>query len=324
MNKKLRSSLVGLSALALVLAGTLYAPSQAAKKLPVRIAHQLKIDAAKQSGLSAAQRGTLSKKLKNTSHLTGFYCFVNHAEGISSDDLAKVTRSATAACTAARKLTKNLRFEGLFISDNRRFRGTNYELYIQVDSPRKVSFANVVGIDTTLPKSSKSLKFNAKYRIPAGPTTAVPGGTFVGWNTQADGLGISYQPGQKIKVKYPIQLHPMYVGFTMLLNIVSLDSESGSSYKVSYDLPTTRTEGLFTTRTSSSSQTISVSSLSGKVIVLNVPGIADRSSLTLSAGLSIQEVWYGVSPDITDGESTLFYISYDRSGTITFNHVSQF
>jgi hypothetical protein len=323
MNKKLRSSLIGFSALALVFTGVLHAPSQAVKKLPVRIDQQLKIDAAKQSGLSAAQRGTLSKKLKNSSHLTRFFCFVDNAEGLSSGDLTKVTNSATAACSAARKLTKNLRFEGIFFRDSNRQRGTNYVLDILVNSPRKVTFANVYGIVTTLPKNSKSLKFNAKYKIPAGPTTAVPGGTFVGWNTQADGLGVSYQPGQKLKVKFPVQLHPMYVGYTMLLNIVSLDAEFGSSYRLSFDLPTTDVNGLWATRTSSSSQTFSVSNLSGKVIILTVPGIADRSSLTLSAGLSIQEVWYGPNPDISNGETTSFYISYDRNGTITFDHVDQ-
>jgi hypothetical protein len=323
MNKKLRSSLISFSALALVFTGVLHSPSQAVKKLPVRIDQQLKIDAAKQSGLSTAQRGTLAKKLNNSSHLTRFYCFVDNAEGLSSGDLTKVTNSATAACSATRKLTKNLRFEGIFFRDNNRQRGTNYILEILVDSPGKVTFANVSGIVTSLPKDSKSLKFNAKYKIPAGPTTAVPGGTFVGWNTQADGLGISYQPGQKLKVKYPVQLHPMYVGYTMLLNIVSLDAEFGSSFKVSFDLPTTVSGGLSTTNTFSSSQTISVSNLPGKVIILNAPGIADRSSLTLSAGLSIQDVWYGPSPDISNGESTFFYISYDRNGTITFDHVDQ-
>lgn len=307
----------------MVLTGVLYAPSQAAKKLPSTITQQLKIDAAKQSGLSAAQRGTLSKKLKNSSHLTSFACVVDYAKGLSSSDSTKVTNSATAACSAARKLTKNLRFEGIFFSDNNRQRGTNYELDIYVNVPRKVSFANVSGIVTTLPKDSKTLKFNAKYKIPAGPTTAVPGGTFAGWNTQADGLGISYQPGQKLKVKFPVQLHPMYVGFTLLLNVVSLDAEFGSSYRVFFDVPTTEVDGFPTSLTSSSSQTISVSNLSGKVITLIVPGIADRSSLTLSAGLSIQEVWYGPDPNISNGETTLFYISYDRSGTITFDHVDQ-
>jgi hypothetical protein len=319
MNSKLRSSLVALSALALVLTGTLHVPSQAAKKLPQNVYHEFKMNTSSNARLTATQLNAYKSKLTNYSHLTGITCTIRHARNISSANLEIVTRAAASACSTARKQTKNLKFDELNVYDDRRITGTNYTLEVTIHSPRTVSFSYAAGVDTTLPKESKILKLNEKFKLPAGPATAVTGGSFVGWNTDADGRGTDYQAGQSIKVKHAIKLHPKYVGYTINFNIVSLDTAIGSNYQLRYYAPGTDNykRPLF-----SDSQPAYVSTTRNKVTI-NVPGtVYDTSAFTVTNGLSVALTGSGSCPDIlaVDNECTVFEITYTTNGTVTFDY----
>jgi hypothetical protein len=318
MNSKLRSSLIGLSALALVLTGTLYAPSQAAKKLPKDIYQQFMLNAASNSPLTAAQLGTLRSKLTNSSHLTEISCSVRHARNISAADVERVTRSATAACSAARKQTKNLRLDRFTLNPDKRLTGTNYTLEIVVDIPRTVSFAFADGINTSLPKESKILKFNEAYKLPSGPSTVVSGGSFVGWNTKDDGRGVDYQAGQTIRVKYATKLYPKYVGDTINFNILSLDTSVGSNYQLLYYSPGDEN---YQRPVFSESQPAFVTT-ERNTITMYVPGfLVDTSAITVTNGLSVAFAGGGTCPDISavDNQCSSFTITYTTSGTVTFD-----
>jgi hypothetical protein len=321
MNKKLRTSLVGFSALALVLAGTLYAPSQAAKKLPSNIKHTIQLDASSKSKLNATQVASFRKKIVNASHLTKVDCVILHAESMSSGNLAKVTRAAQTACQSARKANPNLKLEDISFRGSSRIKGTKFNLELKVYAARTVSFKKALGINTPLPKKSKILKFNAKYELPDGPSTFVAGGSFVGWNTQADGRGVDYQAGQTIRVKHAIQLHPKYVGHTINFNIVSLDTNFGSNYQLLYYAPG---DNNYQRPVFSTSQPAFVTS-DVNVMILYVPGaVFNTSGFTLTDGMSVTLTGAngGSCPDISsvDTQCTEFTITYLFSGTVTFDY----
>jgi hypothetical protein len=319
MKSKLRSSLIGLSALALVLTGTLHAPSQAAKKLPDNVYHEFKLNTSSNARLTTTQLAAFRKKLNSYSHLTGITCTVRHARNISSANLQKVTTSATAACSTARKQTKNLKFDDLNVYDDRRVTGTNYTLEVTIHSPRTVSFSYAAGVDTSLPKESKILKLNEKFKLPAGPATVVPGGSFVGWNTDADGRGTDYQAGQTIKVKHAIQLHPKYVGYTINFNIVSLDSNYGSHYRLLYYAPG---DDNYKRPLFSDSQPAYVSTANNKVTIYLPGAIFDTAGFTVTNGLSVALTGGGSCPDIlaVDNQCTVFEVTYTTNGTVTFDY----
>jgi hypothetical protein len=319
MKSKLRSSLIGLSALALVLTGTLHAPSQAAKKLPQDISQKFQLNATSNSPLSTAQLGSLRTKLNNSSHLTQISCFVRHARNISSANLAKVTKSANTACLNARKQTKNLRFNGFEFYEDRSLAGTKYTLEVFVDDPRMVTFKKASGITTALPKKSNLLKFNEKFKLPAGPTTVVPGGSFVGWNTESDGSGVDYVAGQSIKVKYAIDLYPKYVGYIINFNIVSLDSNYGSNYQLLYYAPGVEN---YKRPVFSDSQPANVTTESNTMKIY-VPGaVFNTDAFTVTNGLSVALTGGGSCPDISavDTQCTEFTITYTTNGTVTFDY----
>jgi hypothetical protein len=317
MNKNLRTSLVSLSALALVLAGSLQAPTQAAKRLPVSLSQSVELSATSNSKLKPTQIAAFKKKIAKASHLTLFQCAVKHAEDISEANLAKVTKAARAACQSARAVTKNLKNVGYEYYEDSKYTGTKFKLEIYVFGPRIVYF-NQVPLNISLPANSKILEFNGSYRLPPAPTGVVTAASFMSWNTRMDGTGIDYQPGQRIKVKHQLDLYPKYVGYTLNFNIVSLDTASGSNYQILYHnvmdfdlMPIfTKSVQLFVPTDEN-------------MLVMYAPGIAaNTSAFSVTDGLSVNLAGTGFCTSITTEvmECSIFEITFSNSGTITYDH----
>lgn len=326
MNSKLRSSLVGLSALALVLTGTLHAPSQAAKKLPENMYHTIQLDGSSNSKLNATQITSFRKKLVRASHLSRVDCTIRHAESISSGNLAKVTRAAQTACQSARKVNSNLKFAGISFFESSRLKGTKFQLELFIFAPRVVTFRNTYGINVALPSNSKILKFNAAYRIPAAPSTIVSDGDFVSWNTQEDGRGKDYQPGQNIRVKHSLELFPKYVGYTINFNIESLNMEVGSNYQLLYhSVGNVPQIGDVYERPVFSNSQPAFATKARSLITIYVPGFLQNvSAFTVTQGLSVEYAGGGTCPDISAvaDACSAFTITYTTSGTVTFDYNS--
>lgn len=320
MNSKLRSNLIGLSALALVLTGVLYAPTQAAKKLPSSVKHTIQLDGSSNSKLNATQIAAFRKTLTNTSHLSKVDCTIRHAANISSGNLAKVTRAGQTACTSARRANTNLKLEDIKFSQSSRLKGTKFNLELRVYAPRTVSYQNTNERQVELPSSSRVLSFNGLYLIPAAPATSVEHLEFVGWNTQPDGNGISYLPGQNIRVKHATTFYPHYAGHVLTFNLLSLKTSVGSNYQLLYF----QTDGSYVIPVWTTSATAVLSTDENELRV-NLPGMmANTSGFTVSEGMSVTLFGAGTCPMIgavADACST-FTITYTTSGTVTFDQDS--
>jgi hypothetical protein len=316
MNKKFRSSLIGLSALALVFTGVLNAPSQAAKRLPMSLSQSVELSATSNAKLKPAQIARFKKKLAKASHLTLFQCEIKHAEDISEANLAKVTKAARTACQSARAVTKNLKNFGYDYTEDPKYTGTKFKLEIYVYGPRIVYF-NQAGLNISLPADSKILKFNGSYQIPQAPTGEVTAASFVSWNTRMDGTGTDYQPGQRIKVKHQVGLYPKYVGYTLNFNIVGLDKSYGSNYQILYhNVMDFDLQPVF-----SKSVQLFVPT-DENMLVMYAPGTAANSSpFSVTEGLSVNFAGTGFCGSIASVEMrcSIYEISFTQSGTVTYN-----
>jgi hypothetical protein len=317
MNSKLRSSLIGLSALALVLTGTLYAPSQAAKKLPSNVSHTIQLDGSSNSKLNATQIASFRKKLVNASHLTKIDCVIRHAASISSGNLAKVTRAGQTACQSARKANPNLQIWDISFSESSRLKGTKFNLALSVYAPRTVSFQNTNEREVELPSNSRVLSFNGSYLIPDAPSTDVAHVEFLHWNSQPDGSGTIYLPGETTRIKHALTLYPYYEGHTINFNLVSLNTSVGSNYQLLY----WSTSNSYLIPVLSASTSFQASTDENEMIV-NLPGIMTNTTGFLAMpGINVSWIGAGTCPMIgaVADACTTFKITYTTSGTVTFN-----
>ena len=68
--------------------------------------------------------------------------------------------------------------------------------------------------------------------IPSAPSTDLPGSTFVGWNTAANGTGVAYTPGQAVVLNAPLTLFAQWQKLPNFVVIFDLNGGTGSMARV--------------------------------------------------------------------------------------------
>jgi hypothetical protein len=151
----------------------------------------------------------------------------------------------------------------------------------------------------------------------------VTDGDFVGWNTQSDGRGKDYQPGQNIKVKHALELFPKYIGYTINFNIESLNTEVGSNYQLLYhSVGNVSDIGDILQRPIFSNSQPAFVTRARNLITIYVPGsLYNISAFTVTQGLSVAQAGSGTCPEISAvaNECSVFNITYTTNGTVTFD-----
>jgi hypothetical protein len=309
-----------MSALLLLTAVVATTPSQAATINPQSSKYfGFNFDLSKNRKISASQITEIRSKVAGNTAFTGLFCYADYAENLSPSDVNVVEKIAEDVCALAKKVNSHVGIPEVSIYDDNDVSGKKFKVWVQFHTPRFISFRTTQAYTGKLPSTSKLLKLNQIYIMPkkvAG--MAVEGGVFAGWNTEPDGLGKTYKPGQKVKVKAALNLYPYFKGNTIQLNIGSIDTAIGNRVKIYSPIPGGNSVNIETSKNVS----LNVPTTGG-TIRLHVPGYADGSSLSLSNGLVQTDIGWGTCPYLgyVEDKCTIISFVYAGNGSATFNHI---
>lgn len=309
--------MTGLLLLTVIAATT---PSQAAGIKPNSSKQfGISFDLSKSKKITATQAKVIRSNAASSTAFTDFSCYADYSPSLTNDEVESVEKIATDVCAAVKKANPNLGVPDIYTYDDNDLSGKKIKVWVQFHTPRFVNFLTTQAYTGKLPSTSKLLKLNQIYTMPKKvPGMAVEGGVFAGWNTEPDGLGKTFKPGQKVKVKTALNLYPYFKGNTIQLNIGSIDTAIGNRVKVSAPIPGGNSVNIET----SNNVSLNVPTTGG-TIRLHVPGYADGSSLSLSNGLVQTDIGWGTCPYLgyVEDKCTIISFVYAGNGSATFNHV---
>ena len=318
---KFKSKLAALAAATLVAASFSAAinPVSAAQDPDQMIWAKADFEFNKSLSVTSKQKLTIKNKMVKISTFTKMRCELAVPEQTNAADLKKAKIAAKSVCSYAKTLNKNIALQPTEIYPDEDIANKKFRVWVGLTEPRMVSFGYTPLYDGVNPPNTKALKYNASYTIPQPPVgMTTPGGDFVGWNTQWDGSGRAYNPGQKIKVKSALVLHPIFKGYEIQIELESLDTAVGSQVNLRFTSP-----GDYYTNTNISENTVvNASKVPQTQLSLHVPGSAHQNSFELSEGIEITYIGWGTCPDkgFVNDECTVVNFSYQGDGTINFYH----
>jgi hypothetical protein len=309
-----------MSGLLLLTAVVATTPSQAAGINPQSSKYfGFNFDLSKNRKVSASQIKEIRSKVAGNTAFTGLFCNAEYAENLSLSDVNSVDKIVKDVCALAKKANSHVGTPETSIYPENELSGKKFKVWVQFHTPRFISFRTTQAYSGKLPSTSKLLKLNQLYTMPKKvPGMDIEGGVFAGWNTDPDGLGKTYKPGQKVKVKAALNLYPFFKGNTIQLNIGTIDTTIGNRVKVSAPIP----GGNFVNIETSKNVSLNLPTTGG-TIRLHVPGYADGSSLSLSNGLVQTDIGWGTCPYLgyVEDKCTIISFVYAGNGSATFNHV---
>lgn len=318
---KLRSKMVALTAATLVAAsfGVATTPAAAVQDPDQMIWVKADFEFNKSLNVTSKQKLAIKNKMAKISTFTKLRCELVVPEQATAAEIKKAKVAAKSVCNYAKTLNKNIALQPVETYRDEDIAAKKFRVWVGLAEPRMVSFGYTPMYDGIYPPNTNALKYNTSYTIPQPPVgMTTPGGEFIGWNTQWDGSGRAYNPGQKIKVKSAIVLHPIFLGYEIQIELESIDTSVGSEVNLRFTSP-----GDYYTNTKISEDTVvNASTIPQTQLSLHVPGKAHQNSFELSEGIEIVYIGWGTCPDMgfVDDECTVVNFNYTGDGTINFYH----
>lgn len=296
-------------------------PITAAEPAERSVWQKLDFEIGKSMKLTSTQKKMLQKKALKANLYTRFICDIIWSENLTKAEIRKAKAVGSSVCKFSKSQTKNLALGESIYEADEDLKGKKFRIWVGFTEPRQVTFQEWGAFTGTFPSDSKFLKYNATFTMPNPGDLEPSGGEFTGWSTEPYGEGRFFAASSKVKIKKPLYLYPVWVGYSIDINIGTLDTSVGNQIGVAHKVPGD------VSKVSKLSQTgsINATKAAGNTIQLRVPGDADESSFTSSNGVTRTNIGWGTCPDLgfVEDKCTIATFSYTGAGSISFSHVNQ-
>ncbi len=321
MKKPKLFAVIAVAAITISISGTVSSTTVAAEPAPRSVWQKVDFELGKSMKLTAAQKKAIQKKAPKSALYTRFMCDVIWSESLTAAEIKKAKSTGNAVCKFAKGTTKNLALEESIYEADEDLSGKKFRIWIGFTEPRQVSFLSLGAYTGALPSDSKFLKYNSSFTLPNPQDLDPSGGEFAGWSTEQYGEGRFFAAGSKVKVKKPLSLYPVWVGHSIQVNILNIDTTVGNQIGLGFTSP----GDMYRSTETNKDTAVNVTRASGKSLMLKVPGYADETSFSVSNGMAMTDIGWGTCPYLgfVADKCTVATFSYTGDGSITFNHFDQ-